>query len=58
MIGAGLLGLVIVKLFLVDLSNLETVARIVSFVSVGVLMLIIGYLAPLPPGGESREVTT
>jgi uncharacterized membrane protein len=47
--GAALLGAVIVKLFAVDLSNLETVARIVSFVSVGVLMLIIGYVAPLPP---------
>ena len=53
-VGAALLGLVIVKLFAVDLSNLETVARIVSFVSVGVLMLVIGYLAPLPPGETSE----
>ncbi len=47
--GAALLAVVTVKLFLVDLSGIGTVARIVSFVSVGVLMLVIGFLAPLPP---------
>ena len=47
--GAVLLGAVILKLFTVDLSNLGVIARIVSFLSVGVLMLLIGYLAPLPP---------
>jgi uncharacterized membrane protein len=47
--GATLLGLVILKLFLVDLSRTGTVLRIVSFVGVGVLMLIIGYLSPIPP---------
>ena len=47
--GAGLLGLVVVKLFAVDLAGSGTVARIVSFLVVGVLMLIIGYFAPLPP---------
>ena len=48
-VGAVLLGLVILKLFTLDLSNLDVVARIISFISVGVLMLLIGYLAPLPP---------
>ena len=47
--GAGLLGLVILKLFLVDLSRTGTVPRIVSFLGVGVLMLVIGYLSPIPP---------
>jgi uncharacterized membrane protein len=47
--GAGLLGLVVVKLFLVDLASHGTVARIVSFVAVGLLMLIIGWFAPAPP---------
>jgi len=46
---AGLLGVVIAKLFLVDLSHVGTVERIVSFVGVGVLMLVIGYFSPLPP---------
>jgi uncharacterized membrane protein len=48
--GAALLAVVVVKLFLVDLSRVGTVERIVSFVAVGVLMLVIGYFSPLPPG--------
>ena len=47
--GAGLLALTVLKLALVDLSSVGTVEQIVSFVSVGVLTLAIGYLAPLPP---------
>jgi uncharacterized membrane protein len=50
--GAGLLAAVVVKLFLVDLSGTGTVARIVSFVVVGILLLIIGYFAPVPPRGH------
>lgn len=48
-VGACLLALVVVKLFAVDLSGTGTVARIVSFLVVGLLMLIIGYFSPLPP---------
>ena len=58
--GAALLALVIVKLFTIDLSNLEIVARIVSFITVGILMLIIGYFAPIPPAreeGPTEEAT-
>ena len=47
--GGTLLGIVIAKLFLVDLSRTGTVPRIVSFLGVGVLMLVIGYFSPLPP---------
>jgi uncharacterized membrane protein len=47
--GAGLLALVVGKLFMVDLGGSGTVARIVSFIAVGVLMLMIGYVSPLPP---------
>ena len=39
------------KLLLVDLSGSGTVTRIVSFIGVGVLMLVIGYVAPLPSKG-------
>jgi len=53
--GAGLLGVVIAKLFLVDLSHVGTVERIISFVGVGLLMLIIGYFSPLPPAVERDE---
>ena len=38
--------------FLVDLSNVGGIARIVSFIGVGVLMLVIGYVAPLPAAGN------
>lgn len=47
--GAGLLGVVVLKLFLVDLASHGTVERIVSFVAVGLLMLVIGWFAPVPP---------
>lgn len=46
--GAMLLGLVVGKLFLVDLSNVGGIERIISFLGVGALMVGIGYLAPYP----------
>jgi uncharacterized membrane protein len=49
LVGAALLAVVIAKLFLVDLSNVGSIERIVSFLGVGILMLIVGYLSPLPP---------
>lgn len=55
MVGAVLLGFVVIKLFLVDLRNVGSVARIVSFMGVGGLMLLIGYLAPLPRETEDRD---
>ncbi|MDZ7769308.1 MAG: DUF2339 domain-containing protein [Woeseiaceae bacterium] len=47
--GTVLMGLVVVKLFTVDLNNTGTVARIVSFLGVGGLLLVVGYFAPAPP---------
>jgi uncharacterized membrane protein len=47
--GAGLLALVVLKLFFVDLVDSGSISRIISFLFVGVLMLAIGYLSPLPP---------
>ena len=47
--GASFMGAVVLKLFLVDLANQETVGRVVSFIAVGLLLLIVGYLAPVPP---------
>ena len=52
--GATLLGMVVLKLFVVDLSGTGTIARIVSFLVVGILMLIIGYFSPLPPQKEEK----
>ncbi|CAN5478456.1 DUF2339 domain-containing protein [soil metagenome] len=53
--GATLLGLVVVKLILIDLTNAGGAARIVAFMVVGGLMLVVGYVAPLPPRREERE---
>jgi uncharacterized membrane protein len=55
MVGAGFLALVVVKLVLVDLSSVGSVARIVSFLGVGMLMVLIGYLAPYPTTVEKTE---
>jgi uncharacterized membrane protein len=50
--GAGLLAVVVGKLFIVDLANTGTLERIVSFLGVGVILLVIGYVAPVPPGSK------
>ena len=50
--GAGLMAVVVAKLFLIDLAATDTLARIVSFLSVGALLLITGYFSPLPPKGK------
>lgn len=54
-VGAALLAMVVAKLLLVDLSGSGTVTRIVSFIGVGVLMLVIAYVAPLPAGAKPRD---
>jgi uncharacterized membrane protein len=51
--GIALLAVVVAKLLLVDLSNAATLARIVSFIGAGLIMLLIGYIAPLPPAAKT-----
>jgi uncharacterized membrane protein len=53
--GALLLCAVVVKLFFYDLYNTDTIARVVSFLGVGVLLLVIGYVAPIPPSPGAVE---
>jgi uncharacterized membrane protein len=56
--GVGLMAVVFVKLFLVELANPGTDGRLVSFLGVGALLLGIGYLAPKPPrngAGRTRD---
>jgi len=55
---AGLIGVVVLKLFTIDLDNSSSIERIVSFVVVGLLLLIVGYFAPLPSKIETREENT
>jgi uncharacterized membrane protein len=42
-------------LFFIDLSNVGGVERIVSFMGVGLLMLVIGYVSPVPPRAVQEE---
>lgn len=53
--GASVMAAVVAKLFLFDLENTGTVARIVSFISVGSLFLVVGYFAPVPPVAINKE---
>ena len=55
MLGAGLLAVVVGKLFLVDLGALSGLPRVVAFLGVGILLLVIGYLSPLPPAATAGE---
>jgi uncharacterized membrane protein len=49
------LGAVILKLFLVDSARTSGIARAVAFIGVALLILLIGYLAPLPPRAAREE---
>ena len=48
-IGGALLAATVVKLFLFDLSHVTGIERIVSFIGIGLMLLLIGYFSPLPP---------
>ena len=51
--GATLLGLVVLKLLLVDMSNRGGTERIITFIAVGCLMLLVGWFAPMPPTSKA-----
>lgn len=53
--GAALLAVVVAKLFFVELADHGGLYRIVSFMGVGVLLLLVGYFAPVP---SSHSKTT
>jgi uncharacterized membrane protein len=54
-VGAALLGVVVVKLFLVELADRGSLYRIVSFIVVGLLLLLVGYFAPVPPKRPAED---
>ncbi|MDQ0609853.1 putative membrane protein [Variovorax sp. W1I1] len=56
--GAALLGVVVLKLFFVELADRGGLFRIVSFIAVGALLLLVGYFAPVPPKKEEAEPKT
>lgn len=47
--GFALIGIIVIKLLFIDLSGTNTISRIVAFIGVGILLLINGYISPLPP---------
>ena len=47
--GAVLMGIVLVKLLVVDRSYMGNLPGIVSFMAVGLLLVGVGYIAPSPP---------
>ena len=47
--GAALMALVLVKLMLIDRNYLNDLSAIVGVLVVGVLLVAVGYFAPVPP---------
>ena len=52
--GAALMALVLAKLALVDRGYIGDLPGIVSFLAVGVLLVLVGWFAPSPPRRESE----
>ncbi|MCP3868747.1 MAG: DUF2339 domain-containing protein [Gammaproteobacteria bacterium] len=55
--GAALTAVVVAKLFFIELGNSGGLERIISFIGVGVLLLVVGYFAPLPPRKSQSQET-
>ncbi|MFK8020612.1 MAG: DUF2339 domain-containing protein [Pseudomonadales bacterium] len=49
---AGLIGVVLVKMFFIDLDASGTVERIVSFMVVGGMLVALGYFSPIPDSDD------
>jgi uncharacterized membrane protein len=54
-IGAALVGVVLIKMFFIDLGASGTVERIVSFLVVGSLLVATGYFSPIPDKDAAPE---
>jgi uncharacterized membrane protein len=54
--GACLVGLVIVKLILIDRTHLKDLHAILGVLAVGGLLMIVGYFAPNPPKPVEAEL--
>jgi uncharacterized membrane protein len=55
LVAVAMLGVVIVKLFLIDLADTETIARIITFISIGLILLVTGYFSPIPKESENHD---
>ncbi|MCL2314072.1 MAG: DUF2339 domain-containing protein [Proteobacteria bacterium] len=64
LVGAVLMAVVLVKLVLVDRTSLGNILGILSFIAYGILCMVTGYFAPVPPrrpqgkGKEEEEKRT
>jgi len=56
--GASLMGVVVVKLFVIDLSKSDSIERIISFITVGLILLLVGYFSPIPPTKTKKNEAT
>jgi uncharacterized membrane protein len=56
--GAVLMGVVLLKLLLIDRSHLGNLFGIVSFIAYGLLCTAVGYFAPAPPRRAVTETAT
>lgn len=56
-VSMGLIAVVVVKLFIVDMANNSSIERIVSFLVVGLLLLLVGYYSPIPEK-ENNTITS
>ncbi|XKM13153.1 DUF2339 domain-containing protein [Orbaceae bacterium ac157xtp] len=57
-VGAILQSIVVLKLIFIDSVALEGLTRAFVFIGVALLMLVIGYLAPIPPKQSNKKMTT
>ena len=55
--GALLMGVVLLKLVVVDRHNLGNALGIGSFIAFGLLCTVVGYFAPAPPRAQPSEAT-
>ncbi len=53
-----LFGIAILKIFFYDLSFLETLYRIVSFIGLGIILMTVSYLYQRLPGADSGRCTS
>ncbi len=56
--GGVLIVIVVAKLFFIELGNRGGLERVISFMGVGVLLLVVGYFAPLPPRRPEPDKTS
>ena len=54
-IGAALIGVVLIKMLFIDLAASGTIERIVSFLVVGSLLVAMGYFSPIPKKTEQNK---